>query len=338
MTAKRIVGVSPWSNPNYDLMKEAGIEWLRLGLGFPYKDRIGGEFTGRFTGQLEKVREAARLGFRIMGISPGAGVMAWREEDGRRAWRPGIPEWAGTPADDRYYETCEQACAEIGRLTAGLVEMWQVSNEMDIETFRGPLTPEQAARFMFAEARGLKQGNPQAQTGINLAHLDGGRWLYQQLYNRPDSPFDYAGIDGYFGSWQPGGPGDWIPVIEEIQQLTGRPVLVNEWGYSSLGGRPAESWPEGVSGAVCKARNWRNAWKGEHTPAVQAEYTRVGLKIFATYPGVLGSFFYNWGDDAVCYHCGQADCPAECGWGLIDSEGKPKPAYYALKETVRAYY
>ena len=92
MTAKRIVGVSPWSNPNYDLMKEAGIEWLRLGLGFPYKDRIGGEFTGRFTGQLEKVREAARLGFRIMGISPGAGVRTGAAPGG-----PGYPSGRARP-------------------------------------------------------------------------------------------------------------------------------------------------------------------------------------------------------------------------------------------------
>ena len=58
---------------------------------------------------------------------------------------------------------------------------------------------------------------------------------------------------------------------------------------------------------------WNNVWRKEHSPEEQAAYVRIALKIFATYPNVIGCFFYDWGDDAVCYHCGRKECPGECG-------------------------
>jgi hypothetical protein len=33
----------------------------------------------------------------------------------------------------------------------------------------------------------------------------------------------------------------------------------------------------------------------------------------------------------MCYVCGQADCPTETRWGLVDSNGDPKPAFYAVQ-------
>jgi hypothetical protein len=341
MSDRRIIGVSPWSNPNYELMREAGIGWVRLGFDFPYRSRLGGEYAEKFTEDLENARRVAGMGFKIMGVTPLAGVMAYDKGDNMTAWRPHVPEWLGGPGAEGYYDGYERGCEELGRQTRGLVQMWQVSNEMDIDVFRGPLTREQAARFMLAGARGIRKGNPEALPGINPAVVsDESRWLYRELYGRPDTPFGYAGIDGYFGSWQPGSPQDWIPWIEEIHDITKQDVLINEWGYSSLGrvaAPPKGELPPGVN-AVCVGHAWTNVWRGAHDPEVQAAYLRIGLKIFATYPHVLGSFIYDWGDDAVCYHCGQADCPSECGWGIVDSQGQPKAGYYAVKETVMQYY
>ena len=47
---------------------------------------------------------------------------------------------------------------------------------------------------------------------------------------------------------------------------------------------------------------------------------------------VCGAVIYCWGDSDACYVCGQADCPVETGWGLVDLNGNPKPAYYAVQK------
>jgi hypothetical protein len=336
-TSKRTLGVSPWSNPNYELMKDGGIGWVRLTFEFPFEDKIGGKLNEKFLKDLEEAKKVRKIGLRIMGVTPLAGVMAYDEKDKKTAWRPHIPAWAGSIDSVSYYETYEKACEELGRQTKGIVDMWQVSNEMDIDVFRGPLSIEQAERFLTAGARGLKQGNPETKADINPAGLDTGEPLFRALYSKPDTPFDYAGIDGYFGSWEPGGPQDWIPVIEKIHDITGKPVLINEWGYSSIegSGKPLK---QKVGNPVCDKQKWNNVWGKGHTPEEQAAYVQIALKIFATYPNVVGCFFYDWGDDAVCYHCGQKGCPSECGWGMVDSQGKPKPVYYTFKSMANEFF
>ena len=336
-TSKRILGVTPHSNPNYELMKEGGIGWVRLGFGFPFQDKIGGKLNENFLKELEEAKEVRKIGLRIMGITPLAGVMAYDDKDKKTAWRPQIPAWAGSIDSVSYYETYEKACGELARQTKGIVDLWQVSNEMDIDVFRGPLSIEQAERFLTAGGLGLKQGNPEAKVDINPATLDKGEPLFRALYSKPDTPFDYAGIDGYFGSWEPGGPQDWIPVIEKIHDITGKPVLINEWGYPSIegSGKPLK---QKVGNPVCDKQKWINVWRKEHSPEEQAAYVQIALKIFGTYPNVAGCFFYDWGDDAVCYHCGQKGCPSECGWGMVDSQGKPKPAYYTFKSVAPEFF
>jgi hypothetical protein len=337
-TSKRILGVSPWSNPNYQLIREGGIGWVRLGFEFPFEDKIGGKFSKKFSRDLETAKTVRQEGLRIMGVTPLAGTMSYDEKDKQTAWRPNIPSWAGSIESDRYYDVYDKACEEIGRQTRGIVDLWQVSNEMDIVEFRGPMSVQQAARFLQAGARGIKKGNRESKTDINPAGLDGdGEWLFRELYSKADTPLDYAGIDGYFGSWSPGGPQDWIPVIERIHEITGKPVLINEWGYSSVqgSGKPLR---QKVGNQVCEKQVWNNVWRKEHSPEEQAAYVRMALKIFATYPDVIGCFFYDWGDDAVCWHCGQKGCPAECGWGIVDSQGTPKPAYQVFKTMAREYF
>lgn len=54
------------------------------------------------------------------------------------------------------------------------------------------------------------------------------------------------------------------------------------------------------------------------------------MEIIGTYPNVVG-FFYDWGDDPECYHCGQKACPRERRWGTIDSQRRPKQVYDTFK-------
>ena len=336
-TSKRILGISASGNENYLLMKEAGIKWVRLYFHFPFEDMTGGKLSANFLNDLEAAKKIRQVGLRIMGSTPLAGSVGWDEKAEKPSWQPEIPASAGSIDSNGYYETYEKACEELARQTRGVVDMWQVSNEMDVPIFRGPLTIQQAERFMTAGGRGVKKGNPEAKTDINPGGLESGERFFRDIYPNSDTPFDYAGIDGYFGSWQPGGPQDWVPVIEKIHEITGKPVLVNEWGYSSIEGS-GKALKKKIGISVCDQQRWNNAWRKEHSPEEQAAYVQIAVKIFATYPNVAGCFFYEWKDDAVCGHCGNKDCPAECGWGMVDIQGRPKPVYFAFKSMAHEFF
>jgi hypothetical protein len=335
---KRVLGITIRNNADYNMIKDAGIGWVRMSMQYPYEDKVGGKLTDNFVKSLEEAKKIRALGLHIMVRGPGAGIKRFDPSANQRVWRPGVPDWAGTIASDSYYEAVEKGCEEMGRETRGIVDMWQVANEMDIDEAAGPLTMQQVERFLLAGARGLRAGNPDLKIGINPTNVTGhGGQLYRDLYQIPNTPFDYAGIDRYFGSWQAGGPQDWVPLIDEVYALTHKPVFINEWGYSSIQGSGV-ALDRKVGNPICEGQSWKNVWRKEHSPEEQAAYMETALKIFATYPHVGGAFIFAWRDSETCYHCGSKGCPAECGWGIVDSEGKPKAAYYTVKAVAHEYF
>jgi hypothetical protein len=346
---KKMIGVSCLqSNPNYDLMHAAGIDWQRSIIVFPFEDKAMKRPSDRFKRSIEAIHMWRDNGFEVMGLSPAYGMNYMSQETGSLVFRRYLPDWLGSVNQESFYEIMEQAMAYVGDALRDLVEYYQIANELDITRFRGDMSIEQANRFMYVSARGLKQTHPEARVGINpssLAH-EATQYFYRHLYNADsDVTFDYAGIDSYFGSHHPGVPEDWRNTIDELHSLTGKPVVIQEWGYSSIGEHLTEGWPEDTNEGytpsgenwICHRGAWKYAWKGAHTPEIQAEYYDIVMKIFAEDERVIGCFQYDWQDDARCF-CGRELCPHECGWGMIDSEGRRKPAYYAFQKAVREYF
>ena len=150
------------------------------------------------------------------------------------------------------------------------------------------------------------------------------------------NPFDYVGIDAYYGTWDPGSPEDWDHKILELYELTGAKVLVNEWGYASAGGLLTEDEIR-QNAPNCSFKKWKYAWKGVHTEEIQAEFVGRAIAAMQKRRDLLaGMFFYRWEDQATCWQCGKADCPVETAWGLVSQENQPKPAYYAFQAGVKA--
>lgn len=69
-----------------------------------------------------------------------------------------------------------------------------------------------------------------------------------------------------------------------------------------------------------------------HTSAGQAKFYADLIPRLRSMPFCIGAFIYMWDDAEYCYVCGQPDCPVETGWGIIDGQGQPKDAYYAVRE------
>ena len=69
-----------------------------------------------------------------------------------------------------------------------------------------------------------------------------------------------------------------------------------------------------------------------HTPEGQAKFFADLIPTIKSLNFCIGAFIYMWNDSERCYVCGQKGCPVETGWGIVDGEGKLKPAYYAVKK------
>ena len=303
---------------------------------------MGGTLSDEFKRSEELVETFLDEGFQVLASFPGPGSMRYVPSAGKTVYSRAMPEWMGDLDHQAYFDQLFGAAEWLGARTAGKIQYWQVANEPDIDIFYGPLTKEQNIKFLMTAARGLLAGNPKAKPGINLGYInDYARLLMKEMYRVPDSPFAYLGIDGYMGSWQMGWPETWRGYIDETARLSGKPIIINEWGFSSL------QWGEKYTDLehknhynqeVCYHKHWFYTWGKGHTPEEQARYVRQCQEIFAQHPAVIGNFFFRWSDAETCWQCGERDCPAECAWGCVDVDEKPKPAYYALKEGNRTLF
>ena len=325
---------------DYDMIKKTCIAAVRIGVPFPFTDKIYGTVSSGYINAKEQMKKAAANGIKVMGVTPLIGSIRWIREKNCALWQDSWPKsiMGYSYGDSQFYVLVEEICKWIAQDLGDLVSgIWQISNEMDTEIFRGPYSLEVAKRVAFASAKGIRSVYPDALCGINTANMKKEAiWMFENCYT-DDSPLNYAGIDGYYSSWADGRVEDWDDVVARIVEITGRKVLINEWGYSSIGEvRPAYKDFEEINGIsnICTDKCWFNSWRGEtrHTEEIQAEYILTGLKIFEENENVIGSFIYSWRDDVHCFHCGATDCPAECGWGIIRSDNTPKAAYHKLVE------
>ena len=318
-------------------MRDAGIGWLRSEIKALDQSRFfRGEQQARdFFDLRERITHLRQDGFQIMGITPSPKDM--------------VAE-AGTPGSPQYFENYRRLCSHLGREFGGLVDYWQVANEVDIWIFREPLTLEQSAEFLVAGLRGLKEADRALQVGINVTlfpsrpgEVDGntdrheGVFIAERIYCHADVEVDYAGFDSYPGTWRDGGAESWREYLQAFHDLVRKPIIIQEFGYSSVGDMMTES--EQASRAYpCQVKKWRFAWRGAHTPQVQAEFVAESLRIFAEMPYVIGATYYCWRDHETCWQCGSPDCPAETGWGLLDRKNNLKPSYHSLKKSLADYH
>lgn len=89
---------------------------------------------------------------------------------------------------------------------------------------------------------------------------------------------------------------------------------------------------EYISHFYCQLQEDYKAKGYPHTPDGQAEFMSDMIDDLLECDYLCGAIVYCYTDSARCYVCGQADCPVETGWGLVDGQGNPKPLYYVIQE------
>lgn len=311
--------------PDYALMREAGVEWVRMGFRPPFADATMTALAPAFEEQEREVEALARHDLKVMGYTPFPG--------GDPDIGGHYPAWGGPLGSDGYFAAYEEVCAWLAMRFAGIAGAWQVANELNHADWHGGLTPDQGVTFLRRGARGLKRGNPAALVGFNMAGFDEvAMAMYRQLFSGDSADFDYLGADGYCS------PDHWPEKLEQLKALTDKPLVVQEFGYASAGATLTAEQLRTIrwSGARdrCTWLAWPPSWGARaHTPEVQAEYVGRCMALFAAEPRIVGVFVWRWNDAPRCWLCGRPSevCPGTGHWGLVDSHERPKPSFAAFQ-------
>jgi hypothetical protein len=346
-----------------DLIKEAGIKYVRIDVPFPYENGKHGVLREAYREFRHTIKKHNDEGLRSMCVSPNPKAFA---------------EFGVDFNDSGWFDKVREVCEFIGSDLKTYKPGWQVSNELNIFHFRIPITLEQVPQFIAAGIEGIKRGDPGAVCGYNTAGLGDAEVVTMvhaiQSYNCGE---DFFGLDTYKGTWSDGEPDIMIAEIDEAYELTKLPVLVQEFGFASAGTiftmddvqkylegmgfqSPQEVMdnprdfldvaPYHISEVILKSpeEDWGKniriqiphllkKWPGgskiyRHTPEGQAAFFDEVLGKMLAHPQVCGAIIYCWNDDTRCWNCRAKDCCCETAWGICYNNEEPKPVYEIVKK------
>ncbi|MBR5409358.1 MAG: hypothetical protein IK104_01690 [Clostridia bacterium] len=350
---------------DFDLLREGEIQWVRFDIPFPLTP--AGEEQPGYTAFKARCKSYADRGFSVMAVTPFPDAFLANGID------PRTPEWeAGV----------RRTAAFLAKDLQGLVGGFQISNEMGQPKFTLPLTLDEAARFLGIQAETMYPLRGDVLLGYNSA----GPEAKLHALMRPYLKYcDYVGLDLYVGCFNGVAGPMWLfeAVLRFLWAMTGKPVVMQEFGYISGGAPKTRAQKREVlrsyglkketdarpiiedvlsrlpetfqhfirhDGGGDPARYFNLLFRSDyrqhfyreisrftkipgypHTPEGQAKFYDDLIARLYRLPFVAGANIYCWSDSPRCGYCGQADCPVETRWGLVDCDGRPKPSFYAVK-------
>lgn len=201
-----------------DELMDCGFNWIRTGTGFPFGK--SGKHYERYQQNKQNLKKYKDAGFKTMVITP----------------YPKLFEHYGiNTATEEGLKQVEDMIAFLAEDLKGLVDGWQITNEMNVYFFRAPLTFDQSIDFIVAGLKGIRRVDQDVLLGFNTSEFsESAEYMTKKLLEHKDL-FNYMGYDGYYGTWIKGTPDDYIKTIESIYELTGKPVIMQEFGFSSVG-------------------------------------------------------------------------------------------------------
>ncbi len=205
---------------------EAGLTWVRRDIPYPY-DSEGNE-TPSFKSYRECCEYHAEKGIYTVGITPYPSAFIAAGIDVRT--KEGL-------------DLAAEVCAKMAKALKASVRCWQITNEMHVPHFRAPLTTAQSAEFVIACAKGIRNGDPDGCVGHNSCN---GEWRekYCRYIEESIGGSDYIGLDCYAGTWGDGNVDTYSREIDLFYEALGIPVILMEFGYSSLGRYVPDTAPE----------------------------------------------------------------------------------------------
>ena len=356
------------AEPDYELIKNANIGWFRDDIPFPYdKD---GNLSESYLAWKEYAKGYVDEGIRIFGVTP---------------YPSDYIEYGLDPRDPANKEAIQDIARFYVEDLRDIVGVFQITNEMGVDRFTYPLEMDEARDFIGMQLEAMDPIKGDILIGYNLTAQSLFPNVLPLMMREYHKYCDYVGMDIYMGCFEPvlKNADQFVTVLKLIRLLTGKPVILCEFGYIGLGepktssekrqilkqygynselqamaniddfinnlpeelrnefDRYADESPlyranlmfngEFSNHLYCELDEGMGLYGFPHTPLGQAAFFSYVIPKVRSLDFVIGALVYCWSDSGACYVCGQAECPVETKWGIVDSEGNPKPAYYAVK-------
>lgn len=204
---------------NYEQIKGAGLEWNRADIPFPFDET--GNVSPDYLRWKERMRAYRENGIRIMAVTPNPVQYIKAGID------PRLPE-----NEARVKEIAVFMLEDLRELIGAV----QIANEMGMPRFTLPVTMKEAVRFIGINLEAMHAVKGDILVGYNCA----GPQADLNSGLRPWLKYcDYVGLDLYIGCFF--SLGCWLVIFDFVLRylwsLTGKPIIMCEFGYIS-GGAP----------------------------------------------------------------------------------------------------
>ncbi len=355
-------------DPNYELIKQANVEWFRTDIPFPYNS--DGSISNEYLEFKEYIKGYTDNGIKIFAVTP---------------FPCDYINYGLDPRDSRNREAIQEIAKFFVEDLRDLVSAFQITNEMGIDRFTLPLTLDEAAEFIGMQLEAMYPIRENIIIGYNLGGV--AILTLPQKMQAYHQYCDYVGIDMYLGCFESVAKNinQYTTILNFIRKITKKPILLCEFGYIGYGEAKTEeekneilrqygfenqesamanidefinNLPTSLKNEInknysdlseeekaelvftseylnhiyCELPEDYGLYAYEHTPEGQAKFYENLIPKIMELDYVIGAFVYCWSDSGRCYVCGQEKCPVETGWGLVDGSGNPKPAYYAVQK------
>ncbi|MCQ2471248.1 MAG: hypothetical protein MJ147_04330 [Clostridia bacterium] len=210
-------------NEDYDTLADAGLKWVRFDIPCPFDKN--GNIRNDYLKFKERCKGYADHGFKVMAVTPYP--------------RDIISDMGFNPVDD--IERTKEIAVFLYNDLKDIAGGFQITNEMGLVGFMHPLTIEEAAFYIGSQLEAITEekakNNESFPIGYNSADLiQVSRELHKLM--KPYLKYcDYVGIDLYTGNQGDAEPKDYAKKVKKLYRLTGKPIIIEEFGFWSAGGK-----------------------------------------------------------------------------------------------------
>lgn len=207
------------TEPEYEKIKAANLDWLREDIPYPFND--DGSLSIYYKSWKKEMKDYVKNGIRVLAVTPYPHTFIEHGLDIRR--------------EEDVQKIIDVDLFMLKDLR-GIVDAYQVTNEMGVDRFTDPLTMKEAAYFIGVQMKAMKQNLKGNEIiGYNLGGLGYLTLSFKMLkYNKYA---DYIGVDLYLGSFENivKNIDTHFAIMRLVRAITQKPILMAEFGYMGYG-------------------------------------------------------------------------------------------------------